>query len=283
MPKFMNANALVSIIMCSYNIERYIETTIQSMLNQTYGHFELLILDNGSTDSTVERIKNINDDRIRLFESAENLGPYKGLNYLLDRAKGNYVAIQDHDDLWHPEKLALQVDFLDKNAHFLGCGSNTIEFFEAFKAYYIKYRKEADAVTTHVSLVFRNGPYRYDEEFQFEGDHYFMRFNLSKEQDVIHSIPKLLALHRRRSDNANLNTKWFKRLTMQHYKRHYKVTGSLKGTIMFAFNRFFIPENWLMYVKRRVYDFRSLASMQQDVFLKPYYDLLLISNPEFKI
>ena len=271
---------LVSVLVCTYNAEKYIATTLQSITRQTYNNLQILVLDNNSSDNTCNVVRKIDDKRIQLIDSKDNLGPYKGFNFLLDNhARGKYVAVQDHDDLWHTEKIALQVDFLEKNADFVGCGSQTIEYFEAFEAFYLKKRKPIDVVTTHIALLFRNEKkYRYDTEFQFEADHYFMKFVLCEEQPKIYSIQKLLALHRRRSDNANLNTKWFKGFSWRHIQRHYKVTGSLKGTIMFSFNRLFVPDAILMPLKLKMYDFQPLTNMKNDDFLKVFYDFLVVGD-----
>ena len=109
----------VSVLLCSYNAEVYIRATLQSLLAQTYTNIEILILDNNSKDTTVEIIKSYKDTRIRLYLSEKNLGPYGGLNFLLEQATGEYIAIQDHDDLWHPQKLAKQIVFLDKNHKYI--------------------------------------------------------------------------------------------------------------------------------------------------------------------
>src|SRR3990167_596097 len=119
-------NSLVSVLICTYNAEKFIKSTLESVLNQSYKNIEVLILDNGSTDKTVPIIRTLalhnaqpltyevrKGPSIRLIESKKNLGPYKGLNVLLELAKGKYIAINDHDDIWHPEKIKKQVSFLE--------------------------------------------------------------------------------------------------------------------------------------------------------------------------
>ena len=109
----------VSILLCSYNAELYVRDTLQSLLNQTYVNIEILILDNNSKDTTVEIIKSYKDTRIHLYPSEKNLGPYGGLNFLLEKAIGNYIAIQDHDDIWHSEKIKKQINFLEQHKKFI--------------------------------------------------------------------------------------------------------------------------------------------------------------------
>jgi teichuronic acid biosynthesis glycosyltransferase TuaG len=76
-------------------------------------------LDNASQDTTLDVINTYKDSRIHLYPSKKNLGPYKGLNFLLDKVQGQYIAILDHDDLWHPAKLAKQIVFLEKNKKYV--------------------------------------------------------------------------------------------------------------------------------------------------------------------
>ena len=92
---------LVSVLICSYNAEAFIESTVNSVLGKTYKKIELLILDNASSDNTVQILKNIKkkDSRLVIFTKKENVGAYPGLNFLLDKAKGSYIAINDHDDI----------------------------------------------------------------------------------------------------------------------------------------------------------------------------------------
>ena len=118
----------ISILICSYNSWNYIISTIQSVLVQTYTHFELLILDNNSKDYTIQNIESFHDDRIKLFESKINYWPYWWLNYLLEKSTWDYIAILDHDDLWAKNKLEKQVEFLDNNLDFVWCGTQTVYY-----------------------------------------------------------------------------------------------------------------------------------------------------------
>jgi teichuronic acid biosynthesis glycosyltransferase TuaG len=121
---------LVSILIVSYNAEDYIEKTVMSCLNQTYLGIEILLLDNVSTDQKVAIVRELDHPRISIFEGAVNIGPYAGLNFLLDRSKGEYVAIQDHDDVWFPEKIDAQRKFMEKNPEYVACGTRTYDYYE---------------------------------------------------------------------------------------------------------------------------------------------------------
>ena len=97
---------LVSIIIPAYNVEKYIEETIASVQKQTYPHWELLVVNDGSTDATEEKIKKmvLTDSRIHLFNQA-NGGSSRARNTGLENAKGDYIAFLDGDDLWSPTFL----------------------------------------------------------------------------------------------------------------------------------------------------------------------------------
>lgn len=109
---------LVSIIMPSYNTGSFIEKSIQSVLNQTYSNWELIIVDDCSTDSTLEILEEINDDRIFILKNDKNSGAAVSRNKALGKAKGQWVAFLDSDDLWYPEKLEKQIAFMEKNKYY---------------------------------------------------------------------------------------------------------------------------------------------------------------------
>lgn len=99
----------VSVIIPTYNRAHLIERSIRSVLNQTYKEFELLIIDDGSTDNTKEVVENIKDDRIRYIRCGENGGAARARNRGIAEAKYDYIAFQDSDDEWYPDKLEKQM------------------------------------------------------------------------------------------------------------------------------------------------------------------------------
>lgn len=109
----------VSIIMPNYNCENFLEKTINSVLNQTYSDWELLIVDDCSTDNSVEIIKSYceKDERIRLFINEENSGAAASRNRALREATGKWIAFLDSDDLWLSEKLEKQLAFMSENGY----------------------------------------------------------------------------------------------------------------------------------------------------------------------
>lgn len=112
-------NGLVSIIMPSWNTAKFIGETIQSVKNQTYTNWELLIVDDCSTDNTDEIVASFKDDRIRYFHNEKNSGAALTRNKALREAKGEWIAFLDSDDLWAPTKLEHQINFMKKNGYSL--------------------------------------------------------------------------------------------------------------------------------------------------------------------
>ena len=111
-------NELVSIIMPSYNTAQYITETIESILNQTYTNWELIIVDDCSTDNTDQVVKSfLSDGRIRYLKNEKNSGAAVSRNKALREAKGKWIAFLDSDDLWMPDKLMKQVSFMGKNGY----------------------------------------------------------------------------------------------------------------------------------------------------------------------
>ena len=109
-------NNLVSIIMPSYNSSKFIEKSINSVLNQTYQNWELIIVDDNSKDNSLEIIKSFKDSRIKSFHNGRNLGAARSRNRAIKKAKGRYIAFLDSDDLWKEDKLEKQISFMQKNS-----------------------------------------------------------------------------------------------------------------------------------------------------------------------
>lgn len=103
---------LVSIIMPSYNTANYIGDTVQSVINQSYQNWELIIVDDCSTDNTDSIIELIQDPRIKYIKNEKNLGAAVSRNRALREAKGRWIAFLDSDDLWYREKLEKQIKFM---------------------------------------------------------------------------------------------------------------------------------------------------------------------------
>lgn len=105
----------VSVIIPAYNRKNYLKYAVNSVLNQTYTDFELIIVDDGSTDGTGDMVRSYNDLRIKYIYQ-NNQGNHSARNTGIKNAKGKYIALLDSDDMWHAEKLEKQVNILEKHS-----------------------------------------------------------------------------------------------------------------------------------------------------------------------
>ena len=124
---------IVSIGLPVYNAEKFIRDAITSILNQSYIHFELIIVDDGSTDNSINIIKSFNDKRIVLHNDGINKGLAFRLNQIATLAKGHYLARMDADDIMHPNRIEnqLKVLKLNHNIDVLGSNAYSIDEFNA--------------------------------------------------------------------------------------------------------------------------------------------------------
>jgi len=102
-----NTSPLVSVAMCTYNGAAYLTAQLETILNQTYLNLEIVIVDDGSTDNTVEIVKEmqVNDPRIHFFQNEKNLGYNKNFEKAFPLCRGNFIAIADQDDIWEVNKI----------------------------------------------------------------------------------------------------------------------------------------------------------------------------------
>ncbi|MDR1583216.1 MAG: glycosyltransferase family 2 protein, partial [Prevotellaceae bacterium] len=122
----MMKNIPISIIIPIYNAESFLSETIDSVLSQTFSDFELLTLDDCSTDKSAEIIKSYNDPRIRYVKCTHDF--IGTLNKGLSLSRGKYIAQIDHDDMMLPYRLQTQYDFMENNPDVVACGGYMIAF-----------------------------------------------------------------------------------------------------------------------------------------------------------
>lgn len=119
----MTKKPFLTVAMPVFNGQKYLKEAIESVLAQTYDNFELLIIDDGSTDQSVEIIKSIKDPRIRLVQNERNYGVGYTRNVGIDEAEGEYMAWMDCDDLIHPQRLEKQLNYLLQHPEIGICGT----------------------------------------------------------------------------------------------------------------------------------------------------------------
>lgn len=105
---------MISIVIPTYNRATTILEAVRSVLTQTYQDIEVIIVDDGSTDKTKDIVEDIEDKRVKYIRLADNAGACKARNIGIDAAKGDYIAFQDSDDIWQPNKLERQMAFMYK-------------------------------------------------------------------------------------------------------------------------------------------------------------------------
>ncbi len=230
----MVPSPLVSTLICTYNAEKFIDTTLLSVLHQTYQQQEVLIYDDKSSDSTMTVLKKYQEKypQIRIFTAEKKLWPYGWLNFLMEQSTWKYIAIQDHDDIWHPEKLSIQVDFLERNEWVVWSGTATLMYYwwksKVWFLYDTKDRYTSKVI--HTSLVFRNDWYRYDVSNDFLCDGYFMQKILSKDKPVLKVHKEPLTLHYYKENWGNYSEQRFV-VNWKNVRRYFHV---------YWYNRYFV-------------------------------------------
>ncbi|GAB7225729.1 hypothetical protein VoSk93_49500 [Vibrio owensii] len=124
-------NVLVSVVLPVFNAEKTIKEAISSILSQTYLNFELIIINDGSQDSSDRIINSFDDSRIKYIINDENLGLIKTLNKAFSLCSGKYIARMDSDDISEDERISKQVQFLENNLDYVAVGTK-IKYFSDF-------------------------------------------------------------------------------------------------------------------------------------------------------
>jgi len=146
----------ITVTMPVYNGEKYLREAIDSILNQTYDDFELLIINDGSTDGSFEIMKSYNDPRIRILQNETNLGLVVTRNRGISNARGEYIAILDCDDIAYPNRLAEQVTFMDTHPEFSMIGSGVEIIDKSGNSNGNIWQYDAPAATIPSILLFHN-------------------------------------------------------------------------------------------------------------------------------
>ena len=174
---------LISVIMSVYNEEQYLCDAIDSILAQTVTDFELIIVDDGSTDRTREILAGYHDPRIRVLYNEENCGLTVNLNHALDAAEGQFIARMDGDDIAHPDRFAKELEYLEQHPELelISCrtktfGNENLQSDITGDPEYLRCRMLVRPVLAHPGFmvrgeVFRELGYRYDESFRQAQDY----------------------------------------------------------------------------------------------------------------
>ncbi|WP_101689598.1 glycosyltransferase family 2 protein [Dysgonomonas massiliensis] len=145
----------VSILMPVYNAEKYLIEAVDSILNQTFRDWELIIINDGSTDRSRELLSQIADNRVIIVDNEKNLGLIDTLNKGINLSKGEYIARMDADDISTSERIEKQVQFMDSHPHHIMCGTNALVIDNSGKVTG-KIRNLTDNQFLQINLLFSN-------------------------------------------------------------------------------------------------------------------------------
>jgi glycosyltransferase involved in cell wall biosynthesis len=135
-------NPLVSIIMNCRNGEKFLKSSIKSIINQSYINWELIFFDNNSQDKSFDIVKKIKDKRIKLFKTKNNLKLYRARNLALKKTKGKYICFLDTDDTWEKDKLKRQVKIIRQEKQFKFLYSNYFVNVQEKKKKYVRFNQK---------------------------------------------------------------------------------------------------------------------------------------------
>jgi len=209
----------ISVLMPVYNCEEFVEDAIVSILNQTFTDFELIIIDDASTDDTVSLIKNFTDSRIKFIEKTTNSGHTNSLIEALNNAKGEYIARMDGDDISFSERFEKQVQFLDTHPNVVLCGSahvvlgkdKTVVRPETHED--IKIALLQKNCFTHPTVMLRNSVLKannlnYDQNFSVTQDYDFWVRLISFGE--LHNLPDTLLKYRIHDNQVSVKNQTIK-------------------------------------------------------------------------
>lgn len=205
-----------------YNAEKYLRKTIDSVLDQTYSNWELIIVNDCSPDNSESIARSVKDDRISVYKLAENSGSGIARNFGIEKAKGDYITFLDSDDLWDEQKLELHIAFMKKkDADFSHCNygyidenDNSIkeEFHVSEEVTYNQLLKRTEiSCLTGIYYAKRIGKF-YMSEHRRKQD-YALWLSILKKGYKSYGFNKCLAYYRQHSGSAT--TKKYK-LVLRH-------------------------------------------------------------------
>lgn len=198
---------MVTVLMPVYNAGEFLREAIDSILDQTYDEFEFLIINDGSTDSSVNIIESYEDERIKLVHNTENVGLVKTLNKGIEIAQGKYIVRMDADDIAETNRIEVQLNFMEKNYDVAVAGSNVVMFLSDkplikrptdFPTRYSEIRCKLlfESPIIHPAVIIRKNVllennYRYRDEYKDTED-YELWMEIAKEHRVVNISKRLL-------------------------------------------------------------------------------------------
>lgn len=251
-------NDLVSIIMPSYNSEKFIAESIQSVKNQTYLNWELIIVDDGSTDQTLYLVNNFckEDSRIKFTSLQKNFGAGVARNRALQEATGKYIAFLDSDDVWKPEKIQKQISFLQEKKL-----SFTFSFYDCISEDGIHLNKRilAPLKLTYSQLFFSNYVGNLTAIYDAEKlgkiainkirkrQDWIVWLTILKKTKIAQPVPESLAYYRIRKNSVSSSKILLLKYNYKVYRQFHKLNifVSFLAMVGFVFVHFFIKPRYI--------------------------------------
>lgn len=234
---------LISAIITVYNTEKYIAEAVQSILNQTFADFELIIINDASTDSTLEILQSFKDERIILLNNEVNQGIPKNANTGLRLAKGEYIAKMDADDISHPKRFERQLAYFKENPEVVICGS-WAQIFDAddvlirtpvthdeIKAGLLFLNVMFNPAIMFKSSLYKDDGYYYNESFPVLEDYTLWVDAIDKVKFA--NVPEVLLKYRVHNSNISV----FKKSNQQMLNDyHHKVYSRFLNSLNISYN-----------------------------------------------
>lgn len=234
----------ISVILPVYNGALYIKDAVQSILDQTYGDFELIVLNDASTDNTLEVLQSFSDPRMKIITNEQNLRVVKSLNKGLAMATGEFIARMDGDDIAHPRRFELQVAYLEANPTVDLCGT-WVQVFGA-RDHIAKSSEHHELIKAH--LFFLNSLYHPSVMFRRSS---FLRHNLAYDESFVNAedyglwvkivdmlklanVPKILLQYREHDSNVSV-LKASNRKVLDEI--HYRVYSDFLDKLQIPYNQ----------------------------------------------
>ncbi len=239
-------HGLISIIMPAYNSASYIGESIESVQAQTYPHWELIIVDDCSTDDTEKAVqKYLSDERIKFLKNQSNSGAAVSRNYALREAQGRWIAFLDSDDVWLPEKLERQLTFMDEHDYKFSFTDYRIRL----NGEWLPYKCTGPDIVTKRKLYnycyFSTITVMYDREYVGlvqiadlkKNNDYAMWFQVI-EKTPCYRLPECLSYYYKHDNSISSGSKW--KLLKHHYIMYRKALnkGIFLSCILTANNLF---------------------------------------------
>lgn len=272
----------VSVLMPAYNAAEHIKEAISSILEQTFTEFEFLIIDDGSTDSTVDIIKQFDDSRIRLIHNEGNRGLIYTLNYGLELALGKYIARMDADDIALHTRLEKQVNFLENNPNISILGTAFVFLGTGHEIHHPNYNEEIriklldDGAFAHPTVMMRrdvinskgiryNADYKYIEDYQFWVEAAIKNVKMA-------NLDEVLLQYRQHSQQVSHQRYQEQEETKQRIKLEYLshyFGGTLTPNELISVNKCFDID---LSAKILILDKLSRTNNRDNLFYKKYFD-----------